>query len=245
MVTGIFIFNLSSEPPKSIITSNVIGVDFGRRDIAVTSTGKSWSGKGIQKTRDKYSRVRASLQKKASQGTRSTRRRARQILKRLSGRERRYQAWLNHKISKAIITEAKESQSFVAIENLTGIRERTNQKPRSKTERRRSNNWAFYQLRTFLEYKGIKEGIEVKAINPAYTSQTCNCCLHLGLRSNKSFKCTNTRCSWIGDADENGSKMIALVGLSVNQPGGSELLACPINSRATKSPHLINEPQVS
>ena len=236
---------LKSEPPKSIITSNVIGVDFGRRDIAVTSTGKSWSGKGIQKTRDKYSRVRASLQKKASQGTRSTRRRARQILKRLSGRERRYQAWLNHKISKAIITEAKESQSFVAIENLTGIRERTNQKPRSKTERRRSNNWAFYQLRTFLEYKGIKEGIEVKAINPAYTSQTCNCCLHLGLRSNKSFKCTNTRCSWIGDADENGSKMIALVGLSVNQPGGSELLACPINSRATKSPHLINEPQVS
>jgi putative transposase len=32
----------------------------------------------------------------------------------------------------------------------------------------------------------------------------------------------------IGDADENGSKMIALVGLSVSQPRGSELLACPI-----------------
>ena len=29
---------------------------------------------------------------------------------------------------------------------------------------------------------------------------------------NKSFKCLNTRCGWIGDADENGSKMIALVG---------------------------------
>ncbi|MDJ0719686.1 MAG: hypothetical protein QNJ54_36590 [Prochloraceae cyanobacterium] len=87
---------IKSEPPQSTITSDVIGVDFGRRDIAVTSTGKSWSGKEIQKTRDKYSRVRASLQKKASQGTRSTRRRARQVLKRLSGRERRYQAWLNH-----------------------------------------------------------------------------------------------------------------------------------------------------
>ena len=118
--------------------------------------------------------------------------------------------------------------SFVSIEDLTGIRERTNQKPKNKTERRRSNSWAFYQLRAFLEYKGIKEGIEVIAINPAYTSQTCNCCLHLGLRSNKSFKCRNQRCGWIGDADENGSKMIALVGLSVNQPGGSQLLACPI-----------------
>jgi hypothetical protein len=31
-------------------------VDFGRRDIAVTSTGKSWSGKHIQEKRDKYSR---------------------------------------------------------------------------------------------------------------------------------------------------------------------------------------------
>ena len=180
---------------------NVIGVDFGRRDIAVTSTGQSWSGKEIQKNRDKFSRVRASLQKKASQGTRSTRRRARQILKRLSGRERRYQAWLNHNISKAIIAEAKETLSFISIEDLTGIRERTNQKPRNKTERRRSNSWAFYQLRTFLEYKGIKEGVEVIAINPAYTSQSCHCCLHIGLRNNKSFKCSNVRCGWIGDAD--------------------------------------------
>jgi putative transposase len=114
---------LKSEPPKLINSKNVIGVDFGRRDIAVTNTGKSWSGKEIQSTRNKYSRVGASLQKKASQGTRSTRRRARQILKRLSGRERRYQAWLNHNISKAIIAEAKKTQSFVSIEDLTGIRE--------------------------------------------------------------------------------------------------------------------------
>jgi putative transposase len=109
---------LKSEAPKPVHTNKVIGVDFGRRDIAVTSTKKSWSGKEIQETRDKYSRVRASLQKKASQGTRSTRRRARQILKRLSGRERRYQAWLNHNISKAIISEAKETNSFVSIEDL-------------------------------------------------------------------------------------------------------------------------------
>ena len=235
---------LKSEAPKTQATNNVIGVDFGRRGIAVTSTGQSWSGKEIQKTRDKYSRVRASLQKKASQGTRSTRRRARQVGKRLSGRERRYQAWLNHNISKAIIAEAVETKSFISIEDLRGLRHRTNQKPRNKTERRRSNSWAFYQLRTFLEYKGVKEGVEVLAINPAYTSQTCHCCLQIGTRRNKSFKCSNKTCGWLGDADDNGSKMIALVGLSVNQAGGSELLACPISSRATKSSFLINQPQV-
>lgn len=227
---------LKSDPPKLIKTDNVIGVDFGRRDVAVTSTGQSWSGHDIQNKRDRFTRVRTSVQKKASQGTRSTRRRCRQIWKRLSGRERRYQQWLNHKISRAIINEAKQTQSIVAIEDLTGIRERTNSKPRNKTERRRSNSWAFYQLRQFLEYKGIQSGIEVIAVNPAYTSQSCHCCLHIGLRSNKSFKCNNKSCGWTGDADQNGSLMIALVGLSVRQPGGSELLACPVEPGLLKAP---------
>jgi IS605 OrfB family transposase len=156
-------------------------------------------------------------------------------LQRLSGRERRYQAWLNHNISKEIILEAKQSQSFLAIENLTGIRERTNKKPRNKTEKRRSNSWAFYQLRTFLEYKGIKEGVEVIAVNPAYTSQTCHSCLLIGLRTNKSFKCSNKICGWVGDADKNASLMIALVGLSVSQPEGPSLLVCPIDSGLLKA----------
>lgn len=230
---------LKSETPKITKTDNVIGVDFGRRDIAVASTGQSWSGEGIQKTRDKYSRVRASLLQKASQGTRSSRRRARQILKRLGGRERRYQTWLNHNISKTIIEQAKQTQSFVSIEDLTGIRERTNQKPRNKTERRRSNSWAFHQLRTFLEYKGISEGIEVIVVNPAYTSQSCHCCLHIGVRTEKKFKCSNKVCGWIGDADENGSKMIALLGLSVNQPRGS-WLSCEITGGLQKAPTIAS-----
>jgi IS605 OrfB family transposase len=225
---------LKSEAPKSPKTDNVIGVDFGRREIARTSTDKGWDGKHIQQTRDKYSRARASLQKKASKGTRSSRRRCREILKRLSGRERRYQTWLNHNISKAIIQEAKVLNAFVAIEDLTNIRERTNQMPRSKTERRRSNSWAFYQLRSFLEYKSIKEGVEVIAVPAAYTSQTCWKCLHIGIRTNKNFQCSNKVCGWIGDADENGSKVIARLGASVNSPRGS-WLSCEITGGLPKA----------
>lgn len=133
------------------------------------------------------------------------------------------------------MAEAKETKSIIAIENLTGIRDRTNQQPRSKNERRRSNSWAFYQLRTFLEYKGIKEGIEVVAVPPAYTSQTCNCCLHIGVRTNKQFKCINKTCGWLGDADFNGAKMIELWGCCVNQPRGSELLSCAIEPGLPKA----------
>lgn len=231
---------LKSEAPESNLTTNVIGVDFGRREIAKTSTDKGWDGKQITKIRDRYARVRSSLQRKASQGTRSTRRRARQALKRLSGRERRFQQWLNHNISKSIITEAKNSNCTVAIEDLTGIRERTNEQPRNKTERRRSNSWAFHQLRIFLEYKGIKEGVKVLAIPPAYTSQTCNCCLHIGIRTNKNFNCVNTSCGWIGDADTNGSKVIARLGATyVNSPVKGSSLFCSLdrdNSGLLKAP---------
>jgi IS605 OrfB family transposase len=192
---------LTSEAPEPIKSKRVIGVDFGRRDIARTSTGQAWDGKQIQQVRDKFSRVRASLQHKSSKGTRSTRRRARQILKRLSGRERRYQTWLNHNISISIVRLALELQAIIAIEDLTGIRERTNKQPRNKTERRRSNSWAFYQLRLFLAYKSIKLGVEQVVIPPAYTSQTCHQCLHIGLRTDKRFKCANERCGWHGDAD--------------------------------------------
>ena len=219
--------------PTPIKASSVIGVDFGRRDIAVTSSGDKWDGKQITEVRDKYSRVRASLQKRATKGTRSTRRRARQILQRLQGRERRFQAWLNHNISRLIILSALGSNSIVAVEDLTGIRERTNQQPRSKTERRRSNSWSFFQLRQFLEYKGIQSGVEVVAVSPRYTSQTCHQCLHIhpdrdkSYRSGKRFKCGH--CDWHGDADENGSKMIQFVGaVHVNRLGGSGLF-CSLN----------------
>jgi IS605 OrfB family transposase len=149
------------------------------------------------------------------------------LLKRLSGRERRYQQWLNHNISKQVIESAKTNNAAIAIEDLTGIRERTNQQPRDKTERRRSNSWAFYQLRLFLEYKAVKAGIDLVAVPPAYTSQTCHACNHIGLRSGKRFQCSN--CGWHGDADLNGAINISKLGaVFVSQPRGSNL-CCSLN----------------
>jgi IS605 OrfB family transposase len=199
-------------------TPKVIGVDLGRRDIATTSGGKSWSGKQIQDTRDRYSKVRANVQRKR---TRSSRK----LLRRLSGREQRFQKWLNHSISKQIVQDAKKTNSGISFENLTNIRESLNEKPRSKTERRRTNNWAFYQLRLFVEYKANIAGVPVVLVPPAYTSQTCSRCHHIhpekdkgkSFRSGKSFKCGH--CGFEHDADINAALNIAALGLTyVNQP---------------------------
>lgn len=218
--------------PPTTEPQEVIGVDLGRTDIAVTSTGKSWSGATITEVRDRYTKTRQMVQKNRSKGTRSTRRRAGQLLKRLSGKEHRFQKQVNHQISKSIVEEAKTLSAAIALEDLTGIRERTHTQPRNSTERRRSNSWAFHQLRGFVEYKAALAGIRVLPVSPAYTSQTCHRCKHIGKRQGKRFECGN--CGWVGDADHNGAQMIRLVGLSVTQPRGSELLSCSF--RASESP---------
>ncbi len=225
---------VKNDAPSPQKSQDVIGLDLGRRDVAVTSEGESFSGQQITEIRDRYSRVRASLQKKASEGTRSTRRRTRQTLQRLSGRERRFQSWVNHNVSKHIVGKARQSQCSIAIEDLTGIRERTNEQPRNKTERRRSNSWAFFQLRTFLDYKALGAGVEVIKVSPAYTSQTCHKCLHIhpvkgkSYRSGKTFSCGHCHCSV--DADFNGANVIKLLGASVNSPRGS-YLSCELRRK--------------
>jgi IS605 OrfB family transposase len=231
---------ISSEPPSLQQGDDVLGIDMGRTDIAVTSKGEKFSGKQVTQIRDKYSQVRASLQHKASKGTRSSRRRCRQLLKRLGGRERRFQTWLNHTISYRLVQQAKNSNQAICLEDLTGIRRRTNELPRSKTERRRSNSWAFFQLRMFLLYKGIKFGVKVHLVDPRYTSKTCHVCNVLGNRQGKKFSCLNFGCGWIGDADENGAKNIAKLGRLINSPGGSSTLFCALQDvvfRAAENPN--------
>ena len=218
-----------------------MGVDLGRTDIAVTSDGVKYSGKQITEVRDKYARVRASIQKKAAKGTRSSRRRCRRLLQRLSGKERRFQSHTNHVISFRTVQQAKVSNQAIALEDLTGIRERTNQQPRTKTERRRANSWAFYQLRQFLVYKAVKFGVKLIFVDPRYTSQTCHKCLHIhpvggeSYRSGKSFKCGH--CSWSGDADFNGANLISLIGAAVNQPRGSGL-SCELVVQKAKAEYV-------
>ncbi len=204
------------EPP--VPTDKAIGVDLGRTDIAHTSRGKSWSGEQIRRVRDHYSRLRAALERKATKGTRSTRRRCRQLLKRLSGREKRFQRQVNHEISKDIVEAAQGEGAMVVLEDLTGIRERTNKERRKKVERRRSNSWAFYQLRLFLAYKANLASVPVVLHDPRYTSQMCSSCLHLGQRSGKRFSCQN--CGHSDDADYNAAKNLEILGRNVTSPRG-------------------------
>ncbi|MCY7390950.1 MAG: transposase, partial [Leptolyngbyaceae cyanobacterium CAN_BIN12] len=229
-------FVVEIDTPPTGKTPKVIGVDLGRRDIATTSTGQSWSGEKIQAVRDQYSKVRANVQSKR---TRS----ARRLMRRLSGRERRFQEWLNHNISKQLVQGAKSQNAALAFEDLTNIREGLNQKPRSKTERRRTNNWAFYQLRLFVGYKAAIAGVPVLFVAPAYTSQTCSRCGHIhptkgkSYRNGKKFKCGH--CGFEHDADVNAAMNIASLGGSVSAPENPGM-SCQLAGQMTLFPTIQN-----
>jgi IS605 OrfB family transposase len=234
---GAYVINIQVAiplPPVSTPT-DVLGVDLGRIDLAHTSDDHDWSGQDLSTVRDRYSRLRTALQKNASKGTRSTRRRCRQLLARLSGREARFQRHTNHVISRILVAYASTSARAIALEDLTGIRERTNQQPRKTTERRRSNSWAFYQLRQCITYKAALAGVVVYLVPPAYTSQMCHACLHLGDRQGKRFVCPNPVCLWHGDSDLNGARNIRILGLNVSEARGPWVHT---TWRAPESPRL-------
>lgn len=212
---------IKSEAPEQIHVDTVLGVDLGITDIAVTSDGQNFGGKTIKLIKDHYASMRAVLQQKAVKGTRSSRRRCRELQQRLSGKEARYQRQINHEISKAIVTRAKEIPAKIALEDLSDIREDVNQKA-GKNQRRRVNGWAFYQLREFLTYKALQAGIPLVLVDPAYTSKTCHVCGSIGSRNGKHFKCSS--CGWSGDADFNGAQNIAFLSRCVDRPGGSDEL---------------------
>ena len=131
------------DSPPTSKTPQVIGVDLGPRDLATNSTGESGSDREIQTVRDQYSKAIANIQSKRTQA-------ARRLLRRLSGREKRFQEWLNHNISKKLFQDAKELNAALDFEALIKIGESLNT---SQTERGKTNNWAFDQLRLFVNYK--------------------------------------------------------------------------------------------
>lgn len=157
-----------NEPDEKDV-DGFLGVDLGVTNIAVDSDGVIHSAKVVNNVRFRHRRLRTKLQ---SKGTKSSRRR----LKKLSGKERRFASWVNHNISKSIVSKAKDTARGVALEDLTHIRERVTVR---KAQRTQLHSWSFHQLRSFIEYKAQKEGVKVVAVDPRNTSRTCPCCGHI------------------------------------------------------------------
>ncbi len=212
---GCWYFNLVLEIPRqtkieaeyNIVSRPILGVDVGENNLAATSTGKVFEGGVLRHTRDRYLARRRRLQ---SNGTQS----AKQLLCKVSGKERRHVQYTNHVVSKAIIKEAVAiGASTIVLEDLTDIREHIKS---GKRIRSRLHRWPFRQLQQFVVYKAEEFGIGVCFVNPAYSSVTCSNCLSTGQRRKHCFTCSC--CGLRAHADCNASRNLARIGMSADAP---------------------------
>ncbi len=200
------------EESPEIEPTDFLGVDLGIVNIATDSDGTVYQGKTVQNVRFRHRRLRAKLQ---SKGTKSSRRR----LKKRSGKERRFATDTNHCISKQLVQSAKDTGRGIALEDLTGIRERVTAR---RSQRARLHSWSFFQLRAFVTYKARRAGISVIFVDPRNTSRTCPACGHIDKRNRpnqSTFSCV--RCGFAGLADHIAAENIRRA--AVNRPNVSTI----------------------
>lgn len=218
-------------------TSDVVGVDLGLAQPAVTSNNQFLGKHRWRGVEARLFKLRRSLQKKGTQS-------ANRHLRRLRGRQARFRSDCDHILSKKIARCIPEGGTLV-LENLTNIRSRAKQ--RHGAQSRRLHSRSFAQLKSFIEYKAEERGCTVAGVDPRHTSQACSRCGHIARNNRRSrawFHCRE--CGFQLHADLNGARNIAakylakdsmsvLGGLSVNQPIVGELC---IHDSSCKPPAL-------
>jgi len=121
-----------------------------------------------------------------------------QAFKRLQDKEKNWVRLQNHIFSKSIIEYAlKNKAGVIQMERLTGFGRNKNDEV-DEGYKFILRYWSFFELQTMIEYKANAAGIEVRYIEPRYTSQTCSFCGHYekGQRINQqTFICKNPDCT--------------------------------------------------
>lgn len=169
-----------------------VGVDLGIENIAVTSdrplakelmgtygAGAPDGPAGRGSVKDRRTRNRETREKLQKKNTKS----AKRLLRKRARKEARFAADVNHQISTRIVAEAERTGRGIAVEELTGIRERVRLR---KPQRATHASWAFAQLGAFLTYKAARAGVPMVQVDPAYTSQRCTNCGHIDKRNRTS-----------------------------------------------------------
>ncbi len=187
------------EPTPDDVTE-FLGVDLGIKAIAVDSDGEIFSGTHINNIRARYAELRSKLQAKRTQP-------AKQLLKKRSKKENRFSQHVNHVISKHLVDKAKDTGRGIALEDLSGIRERITVR---RSQRRVHHSWAFHDLAQKIKYKAALVGVPVVMIDPRNTSRECFECGYTDKRNRPNqatFLCKS--CGHSALADLNAARVIS------------------------------------
>ena len=192
---------IREEPERR--AGGILGVDTGRRYLAVATTGDDahfFPAGHLKPKKEHCRRIRGKLK---SKGTRSSTR----TFNRVAGREARLVKDMQHRTAKELVRLALETGcGAIAVERLNGIRARTG--ARGRKARYHHGTWAYARFLDILGYKAEGVGLEVIEVDPANTSRACNeCgCVDKASRRGLSFRCM--QCGYSLHADLSAARNI-------------------------------------
>ena len=118
-------------------------------------------------------------------------------ISKISKYKSRIASHINHELNKMM---KEEDIQEIVREDLNWVSKKRNV---SRKQQNRFSTWSKGLLLERLSVKLAEKVIKETIVNPAYTSQVCCKCNHLGSRKGKEFKCSN--CNLSIDADFNAS----------------------------------------
>lgn len=198
-------YRYNKQVEQDYVEGRTLGVDLG---IAIPAyaclSDDTYVRQGFGSV-DDFVRVRQQFKKRRTQLQKALvmtkggkgRKKKLKAMEQFKEKERNFAKTYNHQLSHKIVKFAKDNKcQYINLEKLTkeGF-------PDSLL-----GVWSYYELQTMIKYKADREGIEVRFINPAYTSQTCSKCGHVHRDNRKTqakFECTE--CGFTLNADHNAA----------------------------------------
>jgi putative transposase len=203
---------------RQILTGQKVGIDLGLKSLATLSSGElienpRWLRENLANLRQ--------LQRHSSRQARGSgrlRKTYRQIA-RLHERVANQRADYLHKVSARLVAE----NDLIAIENIKlGFMNRNKHLSLS------SHDAGFGLLRQMLEYKAEEAGIQVVAVNPSNTTQTCSGCRRLVPKSLSVRVHVCPDCGLVLDRDLNAARNILALALSNPLGRSGQAIPCPV-----------------
>lgn len=209
------VYQFEADKLPHLSKDNVMGVDLGvvkAATMAFNHTKQRYyiDGDEVRAFRSRIEARRIALQRQGKycgNGRKGHGRKTRlKPIEKLRGKVENFKNTTNHRYAKYIVDIAiKNDCGVIQMEDLTGI---------TKDAGKFLKSWTYDDLQRKIEYKAKVVGIEVRKVNPQYTSQRCSRCGCIDENNRKTqadFKCVT--CGYSTNADYNAARNIAIPGI--------------------------------
>jgi putative transposase len=215
------VYQFETDKLPRLSKDNVMGIDLGvvkAATLAFNHSKKRYyiDGDEIRSFRARIEARRIALQRQGKYCGDGRKGRGRKTklkpIEKLRGKVENFKRTTNHRYAKFIVDMAiKHDCGVIQMEDLTGIKSTHKKGDDSK---RFLEYWTYDDLQRKIEHKAEVAGIEVRKINPQFTSQRCSRCGCIdenNRRNQADFKCVT--CGYSTNADYNAARNIAIPGI--------------------------------